>query len=157
MDNMANLAGGNCVLNKVTLAAGSTTDLIKISANAEYSIDGIVYSKTAAAAGFAWSQYTTFAAHAAATSRLYGLLVDKDGTIKQVQGPAIVTSSETNANALQIPAVPKGYALLGLVRVSLSSTDTAGFAPDTDALTTSGTRTVAFYDTMIPPAEPIRF
>jgi hypothetical protein len=51
-------------------------------------------------------------------------------------------------NALQIPTVPDGYALLGLVRVSLSSTDTGGFVADTTALTTSGTRTVAFYDTM---------
>jgi len=157
MDNMSKMVGANCVLNKVTLAAGSTTDLIKISANAEYAIDGIVYSKTADSAGFAWSQHTTCATHAAATSRLYGLIVDKDGNIKQTQGPAIVTNSESNANALQIPAVPKGYALLGLVRVSLSSADTAGFVPDTDALTTSGTRTVAFYDTMVPPSEPIRF
>lgn len=157
MDNMSKMVGANCVLNKVTLAAGSTTDLIKISANAEYAIDGIVYSKTAAAAGFAWSQYSTFATHAPATSRLYGLIVDKDGNIKQTQGPAIVTNSESNMNALQIPAVPKGYALLGLVRVSMSSADTAGFVPDTDALTTSGARTVAFYDTMVPPSQPIVF
>ena len=157
MDNMSMHVGANCVLNKVTLAAGSTTDLIKISANAEYSIDGIIYSKAAAAGGFAWSQYSTFQTHAAATSRLYGLIVDKDGNIKQVQGPAIVTNSEANMNALQIPAVPKGYALLGLVRVSMSSADTAGFVPDTDALTTSGARTVAFYDTMVPPSQPIVF
>jgi hypothetical protein len=157
MDNMSKMVGANCVLNKLTLAAGSTTDLIKISANAEFVIDGIVYSKTADAAGFAWSQHTTFAAHAAKTSRLYGLIVDKDGNIKQTQGQAIVTNSESNMNALQIPAVPKGYALLGLVRVSLDSDDTAGFTPDTTALTTSGDRTVAFYDTMVPPSQPIVF
>ena len=157
MDNMSMHVGANCVLNKVTLAAGSTTDLIKISANAEYAIDGIVYSKAADSAGFAWSQYSTFETHAQKTSRLYGLIVDKDGNIKQTQGKAIVTNSESNMNALQIPDVPPGYALLGLVRVSLSSADTSGFTPDTTALTTSGARTVAFYDTMVPPSKPIVF
>ena len=129
---------GNRVMTSAALAIGTTATNVATGAFA-YMVDGIIKSKTAVAAGTAFTDATP---QPAGTSAMYLLAIDAAGSITIINGEAVPLSENVGQpDDLRVPACPLDHAPLGAVKVET----TAEFVPGTTALS-AGTVTDTYYN-----------
>lgn len=104
----ASVNGNQCLAN-ATLAKGTTTT-ISTGAAIDFEINGLLYTK-AAAANFA---PTACASQAAGTSCMYLITVVAAGTVTVTKGTEQVIGS---SNALNWPAIPANSAVIGAFKL----------------------------------------
>ncbi len=116
----------------------------------QFSIDGIMYSKTGAATVIA---FTALGIQAALTKCLYLCCIDSDGTVTYVKGTEVLTADlVAGTKVLKWPALPANKCAWGAVKMTLASTAT--FTPGTTALDATNC-TAAYYDLCVVPTKPL--
>lgn len=161
MDNLALSQGGNLAFSSGALADGTNSGTIKTTATVTYTVNGRFYSKSATDnLSIAYTGPSVYSANNTAangsfvgatggSTRLYGVYLDASGNVTVEPGP-IVNSAELAAGtaALHFPAMKRGNACIGAVRVALTAT--TSFVPGTTALGASGVTTTYLNLSSIP-------
>lgn len=164
--SLRKLLGNRCLV-KPTLAANDSDDAtIKNTGAVLYSIDGVVYTKSALAAQSIAVTHGCFGNVVAAgpaayvqpqnTSVFYVVALNAGGSVAVVQG-SYLGQSIAFANDLTkvltgdgaIPVEPEGYTAIGVIKVTTAAATT--FTPGTTKLDAAGV-TIAFYDVAVLPA-----
>jgi hypothetical protein len=128
---------GNRVMGVgAVLAIGSTPANVATAA-ITYMIGGQVYTKTAVAAGTAFTDVTS---QADGTTRLYLVVIDTAGTISIINGEVLPSGGQPDD--IVVPACPLDKCPLGVVKVVTSG---AAFVPGTTSLA-AGTVTDTYYN-----------
>lgn len=128
---------GNRVLTTPAVAIGSTPANVATGAFT-YMIDGVVYSKSAVAAGTAFTNVTP---QADGTTRLYLVAINAAGTITIINGED--APADGQPDDLRVPACPLDHCPVGVVKVATAG---AVFTPGTTSLA-AGTVTDTYYNT----------
>lgn len=126
---------GNRTIEAAAVAIGSTASAVATGAF-KYTIGGVIYTKSAVAAGTAFTDVTVQAAN---TTKLYLVTINAAGTITIINGEALPAGGKPND--LRVPACPLDSAPVGVVKVET----TAAFIPATTLLS-AGTVTDTYYD-----------
>jgi len=127
---------GNRVLASAALAIGSTPANVATGAFT-YMIGGQIYSKSAVAAGTAFTDVTV---QADGTTKLYLLVINAAGTITIINGEALPAGGKPSD--IRVPACPLDQCPIGVVSVATSG---ATFVPGTTSLA-AGTVTDLYYN-----------
>lgn len=177
LSDVANLAIRNMLANRVinravlAINAGSAAT-VKTTNAIEFSIDGVIYNKTALSAQsivptgymFNWqgTAVSAFSVQPVNVTVYYVLALDASGNVNVVQGnysgqklsmdPTVgVGQSVAGATWVgngQVPDVPAGLTPFGMIKVATGS---ATFTPGTTALDASNI-TFTFYDLQVLPS-----
>lgn len=166
----AQRAPGNMTFVSGLLAAGTTAGKFKTVTNTiVYLFDGQFksYAPTDDIAFAAptssqlpnsyqqWALYSLSATYPAAASTFYMVLAfDSAGTVTVFQGSYsgqdLAFRGGVGKGDGLIPQIPDGFVPFGIIKVVHSAAST--FVPGTTALTTSGNRTVTFYNVSLLPS-----
>jgi hypothetical protein len=149
-DNLSTPRGLTASFNKAGLAIKSGgSDPTFLTANTiNFSINGKLYSKTAAASTAFTSGHTSLAAY---QQCLFAVWLNASGTISTTQGPIVSANDVANGlAAVELPAVEDDKALIGLIEVETGNTT---FIPGTTNLDAANV-TVTYVDCGTMPQSP---
>lgn len=143
----------NRVLTTAGLAEGTNANTFKTvnAGGTSYTINGVMYS-LASTDNIAFSS-----GHAMVpllSECVFGVDVDAAGNVTTVQGPILLSAKlAAGEAALQFPGPTPNKARLGYIRVKCASTAT--FTPNVTDLGAANV-TDTYYNTSVPPQEPLR-
>lgn len=128
--NLEEVSGGYVSLTSAALDTSATAAKFKTTATLTYTADGVFKSK-GATDNLVFSAGHTSLANSQGC--LFAVWIDAGGTVTTTQGP-IVSSADA---AFPLPAAASGKTLVGLIKVSCSSSQT--FVPGTNSMGTGNT------------------
>lgn len=143
MMNIEQLNGGYLSLTSAGLAGGTNAGTFKTASTLTFANNGVLGSKNATDNIALTAGHTALANSQAC---LFGVWIDGSGNFSTTQG-AVVAAGDP----CPVPAQNSGKTLVGLIKVSTSSSQT--FTPGTSTLGTGNT--VAYYNTLAMPGSAI--
>lgn len=151
--------GGNLVLGKAGLAAGTTTTFT-VATTFTYAIKGQLYSQASGsnAASPVLDANTGVAFKPLNTNQacVFAFLVDGTGTVRVAQGPIVSNLDLTGGiGAAQFPAYPDAYTPFGYLLAQAGPTAVGTWTFGVNNLSGVTGMTYAFRDILTAPAQPI--